>query len=92
MNAVLKRYPVHLLCAHEVGQAHGMTSVAVCGELVATSCPPECECDHRYCPDCVRAAIRWSAIPPTADWLSVERAAPDAQLPAASRFPTNPAR
>lgn len=53
---------VHLISAHEVDQVGGMTLVAVCGELVAgASCPRGCDCDHRYCPECVRAAIRWSA-------------------------------
>lgn len=55
---------VHLIPAHDVDQASGKTLVAVCGELLAdASRPPGCECDHQYCPQCVRAAIRWSAQP-----------------------------
>jgi hypothetical protein len=41
----------------------GMTLVAVCGGPVNDSCLPGCESDHRYCPQCVRTAIRWSAVP-----------------------------
>lgn len=54
---------VHLFSAHDVNQAGGMSLVAVCGEPVndsGASCPPGCDCDHRYCAECVRAAIRWS--------------------------------
>ncbi|MGH3822968.1 MAG: hypothetical protein ACRDRA_09080 [Pseudonocardiaceae bacterium] len=61
---------VHLFSAHELTQAsYGMTLVAVCGEpvdasiLAGSSCAPGCECDHQYCPECVRAAIRWNAQP-----------------------------
>jgi hypothetical protein len=70
VGPLLPEGAVHLLSAHEVDRAYGMTLVAVCGELVGTaspagalSCPPECECDHRYCPECVHMAIRWSAQP-----------------------------
>lgn len=58
---------MHLFSAHEVDQAGGRLLVALCGEpveasdLVLVPCPPVCECDPRFCPDCVRAAIRWSA-------------------------------
>lgn len=50
---------VHLLA---VGEAfHGWsTAVAVCGEPVSSG--PECaEGDPRYCPECVREALRWCA-------------------------------
>ncbi len=41
--------------------------VTVCGELVSSSdllparCPAECDDDPRYCPQCVHAALQWSA-------------------------------
>jgi hypothetical protein len=38
--------------------------VAVCGELVTSGAGKEE--DPRYCPDCVREAIRWCAQPVTA--------------------------
>ncbi|MGH3975003.1 MAG: hypothetical protein ACRDS9_16985 [Pseudonocardiaceae bacterium] len=53
---------VHLLPAGEVfRQGYPSTSVAVCGELVTSE--PDGENDPHYCPECVRAAIRWCAQP-----------------------------
>ncbi|HEY3896306.1 MAG TPA: hypothetical protein VGL88_13180 [Pseudonocardiaceae bacterium] len=59
---------VHLLAADEVvGQGYGTSSqVTLCGELVGASelSPWLCSLDrdeHRYCPACVREAIRWKA-------------------------------
>jgi hypothetical protein len=59
---------VHLVATDEMGRQgdRPVSYVTVCGELVraanlvAAGCPPDCECDHRYCLVCVRAAIRWS--------------------------------
>ncbi len=50
---------VHLPAADELcQQGYGsMSAVAVCGELVTEETDDE---DPRYCPQCVRAAIRWS--------------------------------
>lgn len=52
---------VHLVSAGGLFQlGYGfMSAVGVCGELVTDG--PDSEEDPRYCPDCVRAAIRWSA-------------------------------
>lgn len=36
-------------------------SVAVCGELVTSEASGDE--DARYCPDCIREAIRWNAQP-----------------------------
>ncbi len=54
---------MHLLPASELfRQGYGAsTSVAVCGELVTSG--SDSEEIPRYCPDCVREAIRWSAQP-----------------------------
>lgn len=53
---------VHLLPAGEVfRQGYGSTSVAVCGELVTRE--TDTENDPHYCPECVRAALRWCAQP-----------------------------
>ncbi|MGH3824146.1 MAG: hypothetical protein ACRDRA_15150 [Pseudonocardiaceae bacterium] len=53
---------VHLLTAGEAfRQGYPSTSVAVCGELVTSG--PDGENDPRYCPECVRAALRWCAEP-----------------------------
>jgi hypothetical protein len=58
----------HLFTAHEVHH-HTTTVVAVCGELVDTSslpgvvCPPDCECAHHYCPDCVlNEVLTWPEL------------------------------
>lgn len=57
---------VHLLAAGEVfRQGCGGALVAVCGEAVTSG--PDGEEDPSYCPDCVRAAIRWCAQPETGD-------------------------
>ena len=60
--------PVHLVPADDVGrQGYGMTSpIALCGELAdvpAALCPLDCQEEHRYCPACVREAVRWGAQP-----------------------------
>jgi hypothetical protein len=48
---------VHLLCAGEAfRQRFPSTLVALCGEPVASE--PDIEDDHRYCADCVSAAIQ----------------------------------
>lgn len=53
---------VHLLPAGELFRhGYGSTPVAVCGELVTSGA--DGQEDSGYCPDCVRAAIRWSAQP-----------------------------
>lgn len=79
MNAALPAGTCHLLVADDAltdGHTSG-TYVAVCGELVTDlshwSCPPGCECDPRYCPECVRAAIGWNAEVGQADRPPVER-------------------
>jgi hypothetical protein len=60
MSADALARAVHLLSAEELfQQGYGSTPVAVCGEPVTSA--PDSEDDPRYCPDCVRAAIRWSA-------------------------------
>ena len=69
MSAPLVRGTAHLLVADwAVGQGYGTSGyVTVCGELVSSSdllparCPAECDDDPRYCPQCVHAALRWSA-------------------------------
>lgn len=57
-------HPVHLLVADDAlveGHRTG-TYVAACGEPVsAPSAEVGVSCDPRYCPACVRAAIRWTA-------------------------------
>jgi hypothetical protein len=57
---------VHLLAVGELFRQGygGSTPVAVCGELVTSGTGEEDE--PRYCPDCVREAIRWCAQPVTA--------------------------
>lgn len=58
----------HLLTADDdVASTYG-GYVAVCGEVMSVSgLPPSCcpevgpSTDPRYCPECVREAIRWSA-------------------------------
>lgn len=41
--------------------------LALCGAVLAasdlpcSSCPEGCDCDPRYCPECVRAAAGWNA-------------------------------
>ncbi|MGH3693902.1 MAG: hypothetical protein ACRDRX_07925 [Pseudonocardiaceae bacterium] len=61
---------VHLLPAGELfRQGCGSTSVAVCGELVIGA--PENEMDPPYCPECVRAAIRWCAQPGAAELADI---------------------
>jgi hypothetical protein len=54
--------PVHLLAVGEVFLSgyHGGALVAVCGEPVSSG-PDSGEVDPRYCVECVREAIRWSA-------------------------------
>jgi hypothetical protein len=54
---------VHLLAAGELFRQGygGSTPVAVCGEPVGSGAG-DAE-DPRYCPDCVREAIRWCAQP-----------------------------
>jgi hypothetical protein len=54
---------VHLLAAGELFRQGygGSTPVGVCGELVSGGAG-DAE-DPRYCPDCVREAIRWCAQP-----------------------------
>ena len=63
IGQLMPRTTVHLLPLGELfRQGYGAsTSVAVCGELV-TSVASSDE-DPRYCPDCVREAIRWNAQP-----------------------------
>ena len=52
---------VHLLAAGEVfWRGYPSTSVAVCGALVSSGAGSSAE-DPRYCPECVRAALRWCA-------------------------------
>ncbi|MGH3825278.1 MAG: hypothetical protein ACRDRA_20930 [Pseudonocardiaceae bacterium] len=55
---------VHLFPAGEVFRGWS-TSVAVCGELVTSE--PGREEDPHYCPECVRAALRWCARPVAGD-------------------------
>ncbi len=51
---------VHLLPAGEhFQQGYASTPVAVCGELVTSA--PGGEEEPRYCPECVREALRWCA-------------------------------
>lgn len=57
---------MHLLPAGELfRQGYPSTSVAVCGELVTSK--PDSEENPAYCPECVRAAIRWCAQPGAGD-------------------------
>jgi hypothetical protein len=60
---LVPRTTVHLLPMGELfRQGYGeSTSVAVCGELVTSGVSGDE--DPRYCPDCVREAIRWNAQP-----------------------------
>lgn len=54
---------VHLLpMGEQFRQGYGASmSVAVCGELVTSEASGDE--DARYCPDCIREAIRWNAQP-----------------------------
>lgn len=55
--------PVHLLPAGEAFPQRGCypnTPVAVCGEVVTSA--SDSEEDPRFCSDCVRVAMRWSAL------------------------------
>lgn len=59
---------VHLLPADDsVRKLFPSARVALCGRLVDPSelppamGTPDCEGEHRYCPACVREALRWSA-------------------------------
>ena len=69
MSAPLVRGTAHLLVAYwALGQGYGTSGyVTVCGDLVSSSdllparCPAECDDDPQYCPQCVHAALRWSA-------------------------------
>lgn len=54
---------VYLLVADDAlveGHRTG-TYVAACGEPVSVPGTQATTCDPRYCPACVRAAIRWTA-------------------------------
>lgn len=70
---------VHLTAADEaVRQGYGSsTFVAVCGELVCSWELPPSVCspnrdEHRYCPACVREALRWKAEPSDAAHIAAQ--------------------